>query len=134
MIKGLDDFKVYNLSMELGEGVWKIVSTWDYFHKDTIGKQLVRSVDSIAANLSEGLGRYHYREAKHFGYYSRGSLFETRTWITKAFNRNLLDRPTFEKLLSDLDLIGKMLNTYIKSIGEVNEPFETYGNEPETNH
>ena len=57
MIKSLADFQVYNMSMKLGEDVWQIVKEWNYFNKDTIGKQLVRSADSIAANLSEGLGR-----------------------------------------------------------------------------
>ena len=86
----LEELQVYQLSMKLGDEVWNIVIKWDFFAKDTIGKQVVRSVDSIAANLSEGFGRYHYNEEKHFGYYSRGSLFETKTWLTKAFNRNLI--------------------------------------------
>jgi len=64
MIKSLEDFKAYNLAMEVGERVWSIVKEWNYFEKDTIGKQLVRDVDSIAANLSEGLGCYHNRGAK----------------------------------------------------------------------
>ncbi len=65
----LEELQVYQLSMDLGEKVWKIVISWDYFLKDTIGKQLVRSVDSVAVNLSEGFGRYHYKEAKNFSYY-----------------------------------------------------------------
>ena len=28
---------------------------WNYFEKDTVGKQLVKAADSIAANLSEVL-------------------------------------------------------------------------------
>ncbi len=50
----LEELKVYQLAMNVGEKVWVIVSKWDYFAKDTVGKQLVKSVDSIAANLSEG--------------------------------------------------------------------------------
>ncbi|MCF8234142.1 MAG: four helix bundle protein [Bacteroidales bacterium] len=57
----LEDFKVYNLAMELGEVIYEIVIKWDYFHKDTMGKQLVRAADSVASNLSEGIGRYHYK-------------------------------------------------------------------------
>ena len=53
--------------MDLAEKVWSQVINWDYFLKDTIGKQLIRSVDSIAANLSEGFGRYHYKEVRNFG-------------------------------------------------------------------
>jgi four helix bundle protein len=37
------------------------VIKWDYFLKDTIGKQLVKAADSVAANLSEGFGRYHFK-------------------------------------------------------------------------
>ena len=129
MIKDLADFKVYGLAMDFGEEVSMIVSTWDYFHRDTIGKQFVRSADSIAANLAEGLGRYHFKDAKNFGYFSRGSLYESRTWLTKAFSRKLISDSSFKKLLSDLETIGKMLNSYIKSIGHVNEPIESYGDE-----
>ena len=48
----LEEIRVYNLALDLAEKVWKIVSKWSFFDKDTIGKQLVRSADSIAANIS----------------------------------------------------------------------------------
>src|SRR5690606_41915432 len=64
---------------DLAERVWEIVINWDYFLKDTIGKQLVREADSVAANLSEGFGRFFYKENRQLCYYSRGSLFETKT-------------------------------------------------------
>jgi four helix bundle protein len=113
----LEELQVYQLSMKLGEEVWNIVIKWDFLAKDTIGKQLIRSADSIAANLSEGFGRFHYNEEKHFGYYSRGSLFETKTWLTKAFNRGLISEKDFNTFMKDIDLIGIKLNHYIKSIG-----------------
>jgi four helix bundle protein len=103
-----------------------VVNRWKFFEKDTVGKQLVRAVDSIAANLSEGLGRYHFKETKNFGYYSRGSLFETKTWLTKARNRRLIDEQKFNTLIDRLETIGKMLNGYINSIG-VQEPEAKYG-------
>lgn len=117
MIENLEDFKTYNRAMELGEEVWDIVIKWNYFEKDTIGKQLVRAVDSVAANLSEGLGRYHFKEKKNFSYYSHGSLFETQTWLTKAHNRKLITEAQFAKTKDNLEAIGKMINSYIKSIG-----------------
>lgn len=58
----LDDLKIYEKAMNLGESCWTIVSKWEYFEKDTIGKQLVRSSDSVAVNISEGFGRFHYKE------------------------------------------------------------------------
>lgn len=58
----LEELEIYQLLMEIGEKVWEIVNAWNYFAKDTIGKQLIRSTDSIAANISEGFGRYHYKD------------------------------------------------------------------------
>ena len=78
-----EELNVYNVAMEIGEEVWQIVIKWNHFDKDTFGKQLVRTIDSVAANLSEGFGRYHYRETVHFGYYSQGSLYESKTWLQK---------------------------------------------------
>lgn len=114
----LEELRVYALSMEMGEKVWNIVVGWNYFEMDTVGKQLVRAVDSVAANLSEGFERYHYKETINFGYYSRGSLYETRTWLTKAHNRGLITGEVFQKFMMEIDDIGVKLNNYIRSIGK----------------
>jgi len=111
----LEELQVYSLSMEMAENIWTIVKEWDYFAKDTIGKQLVRAVDSISANLSEGYGRYHFREKINFSYYSRGSLFETKTWLTKAHNRKLLTSENYDIFIGQIDIIGIKLNNYIKT-------------------
>ena len=117
MITKLEDFKIYNLANALGEKIWQIVTSWNYFEKDIIGKQFIRAADSIATNLSEGLGRYHYKEAKNFSYYARGSLLETKTWLTKSFQRKLVEEDQFKRLSNNLEVIGKMLNSYINTLG-----------------
>ena len=128
------DLKVYNLAMEVVEKVLLIVEKWGYLEKDTIGKQLIRSVDSVAANLSEGFGRYHFKEKKNFSYYSRGSLYETRTWLDKAKNRSLITENDFEYFKENINSIGKMLNGYIKSIGNIKEHSENLLQEPEISY
>ena len=127
----LSEFKVYQKAMDIAEVCWNHVMKWDYFEKDTVGKQLVRAVDSIAANLSEGFGRYHYKEAKNFGYYSRGSLYETVTWLKKASNRDLISKEDHIALTKEIKDISIKLNNYIRSIGrsqnnQVSEDTEDY--------
>lgn len=112
----LEDLKIYDMAMQLGDEVWEIVIKWDYFQKDTVGKQWVKSADSVAANLSEGYGRYHIKDAKNFNYYSRGSLSETKTWLIKAHNRKLIADIQFEGMFNEIDPLGKMLNSYISSL------------------
>ena len=50
----LEKLDVYQLAELLSDKIWGIVSEWDHFMKDTIGKQIVRSADSISANIAEG--------------------------------------------------------------------------------
>jgi len=116
----LEELRVYQLSMNLAEEVWEIVIKWDYFAKDTIGKQLVKSADSVGANLSEGFGRFFYKEERQFCYYSRGSLYETKTWLTKALNRGLISNEEFVNFEKDITDLGVKLNNYINSIGKKN--------------
>lgn len=52
--------------MDLGEKIWKIVLEWNRLVIDTVGKQLIKPADSIAANISKGFGRYHNKEIRHF--------------------------------------------------------------------
>jgi len=114
----LEALQVYQLAMDIGEKVWEIVIKWDYFAKDTVGKQFVRAVDSVAANLSEGFGRFYYKENRQFCYYSRGSLHETLTWLTKAHNRGLIKVKDFDSIRKDIETINLKLNNYINSIGK----------------
>ena len=78
MSNRLEDLEVYQLAESFSDEIWFTVLEWDYFAKDTLGKQLVRSADSIGANIAEGFGRYHFKENKNFCYFSRGSLIETK--------------------------------------------------------
>jgi four helix bundle protein len=115
----LEDLRIYQMSMDLADKIWRIVSRWNYFEKDTIGKQLVRAGDSIGANLSEGFGRFHYKENKNFCYFSRGSLYETKTWIHKAYQRDLIKENDYQEIKENIRILSASLNSYINSIGEI---------------
>ena len=117
----LEDLEIYRLSMEFGEKIWDIVEQWDHFSKGTIGKQLIRASDSVAANISEGFGRYHFKETRQFSYFARGSLYETKTWIKKGYHRKLINDNDFENLLKDIDILGVKLNNYIRSINRLSK-------------
>lgn len=125
----LKELKVYQLAMKVGDSSWKIVSKWNYFERDTIGKQLVRAADSIAANISEGYGRFHFKENRYFNFIARGSLFETKTWLEKAIKQELITHEEFSSLKVEMNELGKLLNGYIKKIGQenvVDEPEPVY--------
>ena len=114
----LENLDVYNLSMEIAEDIWTHVTSWKFLALDTVGKQIIRSSDSIAANIAEGYGRYFYKENKQFCFYARGSIMETKTWLTKSKNRKLISSEQHKDLIGKLEIIHKKLNAYIKFIGK----------------
>jgi len=115
---GIDDLQTYQLAMTLGEKVWERVDAWDSFSKNTVGSQRVRAADSVAANIGEGYGRYHFKENIRFCYIARGSLFETKTWITKAYNRKLILAEEYELFRQSINQPGVKLNNYLNVIGK----------------
>lgn len=80
-----ENLRVYALSEELADKIWKITVNWNNFSRDTVGKQIVRSADSIGANIAEGAGRYSLLENKRFAHIARGSLYETKHWLRVPF-------------------------------------------------
>ncbi len=109
----LEKLEIFQLSNEIGEIVWDLVSGWKYFEKDTVGKQFIKSADSISANIAEGYGRFFYKENIQFCYYARGSLLETKVWIMKASRRSLLNQETKSELSVIVDELLIKLNGYI---------------------
>jgi four helix bundle protein len=116
----LENLEIYQISMEISEQIWGITKSWPHFEKDTVGKQIVRSSDSISANISEGFGRYHYNDSRNFLFFARGSLYETHTWLKKAKSRKLIKDEDFEDLEKQCLRLSVKLNNFIKSIGRTN--------------
>ena len=112
-----ENLRVYQLSETLADQIWEVVSNWNYFAKDTVGKQLVRSTNSIGANLAEGSGRGSDTEYRRFIKIARGSLYETRHWLRRAYKRHLLTKEQTDSLTSLLNELTPTLNAYLRSIG-----------------
>ena len=116
-----ENLRVYRFAEELSDNVWSIVLKWDCFARDTIGKQLIRSTDSIGANIAEGEGRGSYQDNRRFIKIARGSLQETQHWLRRAFKRQLLNDDEVQQLKDLLDKLGPTLNAYLRSIGTKGE-------------
>jgi four helix bundle protein len=129
MTRTIDDLEIMKTAAELSDAVWSFVVKWRHFERDTIGKQLVRSIDSIGANIAEAYGRFHYGEKLNHLYYSRGSLFEAKFWLTRAEQRGLLAQEETQPLLEKLGALAIQLNgfaRFVKSKRTVKEEAAPY--------
>jgi four helix bundle protein len=116
IIEELKQSRAFIYGNELSNIVWKIVSGWNYFEKNTIGTQWCRSTDSISANIAEGFGRYFYKEKNRFYCYSRGSLVESMIWLEKAYSRKLVSEKNYDAMSKLYKQIPYEINILINNL------------------
>jgi len=113
-----EKLQVYQLSEKIADSIWNIVITWDSLAKDTVGKQIVRSADSIGANIAEGSGRGSHQDNRRFVRMARGSLYETMHWLRRSYMRKLLSQAEVKKLQVLIEELTPKLNAYLRSVDQ----------------
>ena len=114
----LNDISSYKIAFSLSNYVWDVVVKWDYFSKDTLGKQWVRAIDSISSNIAEGFGRYGKKDKIKFYRYSYGSVKESLDWLQKAKTRNLITQNEYDYIFNKLKELPREINNLIKFTNE----------------
>ena len=114
----LDSLEIYQIALDISDKAWDIYHSLPKNFQYHIGNQFLDAADSIGATISEGYGRYHYKDSINFNYYARGSSFETRFWVNRLFQRKLITEEVFSIMGS---LVGKEItkinsyNNYLRS-------------------
>ena len=82
------------------------------------GSQVRRSVKSIRSNIVEGYGRRRYKqEFIRFLVFAHGSCDETIDHLETLFETESLTNETlYRELGTQLDLLGRKLNPFIKGV------------------
>ena len=114
---GFEMLRVYQLAEEIADLVWEVVIRWDRLAQDTVGKQFIKAADSIRANIAEGTGRGSFADNRRFARIARGSLFEVRHWLRRAYRRKLLSENEVANFCELVDELTPRLSAYINSIG-----------------
>ncbi len=109
----LNDIESYKTGFKLSNYIWDIVIKWNFFDKDTVGKQFTRAIDSVSANISEGFGRYYKKDKILFYRYAKGSVFESLDWNEKSRVRSLTTTEQYNYIFSELQKLPKQINELI---------------------
>jgi len=126
-----ETLRVYELAEQASDEIWRIITKWDQFARDTIGKQLARAADSIGANIAEGYGRGSVQDNRRFIKIARGSMNETMHFLRRAYRRDLLKASQIDSLKPLFEELGPKLNAYLNSVGKVSKT--THNKQPTTN-
>lgn len=88
---------IWQKGMEYAEDIYALTHSFPNEEKYNLSSQIMRAVDSIALNISEGSIDQTNPEFKKFIGYSIRSLAEVVTCLHKAKNRNYITVEQFNK-------------------------------------
>lgn len=111
--KTFQELEVWKASRRLKLDIYDLVKTFPAEEKYNLSNQIIRSSRSTPANISEGYGRFTYKDQIHFCIQARGSLFETLNHIIDAQDCKYISeevRKNFELKIRNTEVL---LNGYI---------------------
>jgi four helix bundle protein len=116
MGKSFRDLKIWLKSYELVLEIYKV--TKDFPEKERYGliDQLRRAANSVAANIAEAHGRYHFADKCRVLYQARGECEEVRSHLSVALGLKYISEFTFKRIDLEYEGLGVGINTYISCL------------------
>jgi four helix bundle protein len=110
------DLKIWQLAVEIAEGLFDIADRLDQKKLYRFAEQLRAAGMSMSNNIAEGSGSDSKKEFKNFLNIARRSTFENANILLLLEKRNLIATEERDKHLSDLDRRCRQITSFIKSL------------------
>ena len=107
------DLEVWKKGRLLKNEVFELSKSFPSEEKYKLADQIIRSSRSINAAISEGHGRFTFKDQLHFCIIARGSLSETENHLIDALDCRYISQEKFDNVMKLVTEVGKLLNGYI---------------------
>ena len=125
--RGFEDLECYKLALHIIVGVRDLIKSLPPEEKLDLAVQIRRSSKSIAANIAEGYGRYHYLDSLYKYSIARGELNETLSHVINAKVLGYIDQTIFEPLYLLIRETEQTLNGYMGYVQRQRAGSKEYG-------
>jgi four helix bundle protein len=113
--KGLETLIVWQKAIQFAKYICGVViAKFPEQEKFALASQIRRSAQSIPSNIAEGYGRFYYQEGIRFAYIARGSLEETHSHLTYAYEMAYISSEEYENLKTRIGDVRRLIDGYIK--------------------
>jgi len=109
----LEDLEAWKKARAFRIEMSKLVKTFPKEEKFRLVDQLIRASRSIAANIAEGHGRFHFQENIQYCRQARGSLTECLEHLICALDEGYISTEILKKVRPLYDELLKIFNGYI---------------------
>ena len=116
MLRSYRDLLVWQKAVELALLVYRLSEGFPRREIYGLTSQVRRAAVSVPSNIAEGYGRSSRKEYVQFLSIAQGSLKEMETQTIIAQRLGYATLPQAERVLSDSEVVGKMLGSLIRSL------------------
>ncbi|MCM8540688.1 MAG: four helix bundle protein [Lentisphaeraceae bacterium] len=114
-VKKFQDLIVYQKSLIAAQSIFELTTSFSIDEKYSLTDQIRRSSRSVGAQIAEAWGKRNY--PKHF--ISKltdadSEQLETQHWLLISLNSGCIDNSVCQKLTTQFEEIGKMLNSMMR--------------------
>jgi four helix bundle protein len=129
--KGFEDLDCYKLALDVMVNAHQLAKSLPADEKYDLVQQLRRSSKSVAANIAEGYGRFHYLDTLRFYTIARGSLNETLSHFITAQLLGYIDQAYLDELSKLVRETERTLNGLINYVRRLRKGNNLYGDKKE---
>lgn len=115
-MKTVEDLDVFKLSHKMVLYVYTVTKDFPDEERFGLTSQMRRASYSVPMNLVEGASRLNSKEYRQFVGIAKGSAAEVRYQIRLTDDLGYIDKKTSQKMISNYERIGQMLNALVKSL------------------
>ena len=109
------DLNVWKRATEFSAQVSRVSESVAFSRSPELRGQLYRSALSVPSNIAEGEGQGSNRGTIKFYFIARGSLYEARTQLLEALNRNCISQQKYGELSSLADDVARLIAGVIRA-------------------
>jgi four helix bundle protein len=125
--QGFENLEFYQDTLKLVKAAYRFASELPDYERYNLADQLRRAACSVALNIAEGYGRYHYLERLRFMYIARGSPAETHSAFLIGKTVGYCSDEQLHWIAALRAQIEKQLNGYCRFIRSQQQGGAEYG-------
>ncbi|MBD0287851.1 MAG: four helix bundle protein [Flavisolibacter sp.] len=111
--QGFTELNVWKEARNFQLFIFNLCKSFPPEEKFRLSDQLIRASRSVAANIAEGHGRYHFQEQIQFCRQARGSLSEVLNHIYTAFDCSYISNEQVKEIEHKSEILLKLINGYL---------------------
>lgn len=113
MSRQYTDLDVWTKSRSLANMVYELTKSFPKEEMFGLTGQMRRAAVSVPANIAEGCGRQHSKDAIQFFFVARGSLYELETQLFIASDQKYISPDKTAECLEEITKCKQLINGFI---------------------